>query len=192
MPTLTDSAKKRTMIILNCCFTDNTPKFDLATIVALVTASTALLTGIYSIYHSRKTTFINAITTSRLKYIETLRSYISEFCGLVLHTSSTKLDEPTKKEINEKLDRLRFTIKLHLNRKNFFDKKLLDELDSISNFPNKENQEDIKNKINQLTNFAQDIFTLEWDGIQLEVAKGRLYWWQKYFFIKRHKQTYGK
>jgi len=180
------------MTILNCSCIDDTTKIDLATIVALVTALTALLTGIYSIYHSRKTTFINAITTTRLKYIETLRSYISEFCGLILYTSHTKIDEPTKKEINEKLDKLRFTIKLHLNRKNFFDKQLLDELDSISNFPNKENPENTKNKINQLTNFAQDIFALEWDGIQLEASKGRLFRWQKYFLTKRHKKTYGK
>jgi hypothetical protein len=179
------------MQILNCCFIDNIKNFDFFTVVSFIAAITALLTSIYSVYHSRKTTYINAVTTSRLKYIENLRSYISEFCGLLLHTSNTKLEENEIKKISERTDVLRFTIKLHLNRKNYFDKELINQIDSISNFPATIGLGERINEITQLTNYAQDIFALEWAGIKLEATGGKLWDYQVNRLTKRHKKEYG-
>ncbi len=179
------------MTILNCCINTNT-KFDWVTISTLITAFTALGTGIYSILHSRKTTYINAVTTSRLKYIESLRGYISQFCGLILFNANNQFDEIQKKEFIEKVDQLRFTIKLHLNRKNVFDKKLLEQLDSIPNFIDHDKTEELTISINQLVNYAQDIFSLEWDGIKLEAAKGALTEEDKNELLNKHILNYGK
>lgn len=179
------------MTILNCCISTNI-KFDWVTISTLITALTALLTGVYSILHSRKTTYINAVTTSRLKYIESLRNYISQFCGLILYTANNQFDETHKKELSEKINQLRFTIKLHLNRKNAFDKKLLEQLDSIPNFSAHDKTEELTLSINQLINYAQDIFSLEWDGIKLEAAKGGLTEEDKNELINKHILNYGK
>jgi len=183
--TLTERAKKGTMTILNSCCIDETPKIDLATLVALITALTALLTGIYSIIHSRRTTYINAVTTARLKYIENLRNYVSEFCGLVLANINSI-------ELNEKIDRLRFTIKLHLNRKNDFDIKVLEQLDKIPNFTSQDKKDELHSNLTQLTNLMQDIFALEWEGIRLEATSGKPSEKEKEIFTNKHKQNYGK
>jgi hypothetical protein len=188
---LNNTIKETIMTILNCCINTNT-KFDWVTISTLITAFTALGTGIYSILHSRKTTYINAVTTSRLKYIESLRGYISQFCGLILFNANNQFDEIQKKEFIEKVDQLRFTIKLHLNRKNVFDKKLLEQLDSIPNFIDHDKTEELTISINQLVNYAQDIFSLEWDGIKLEAAKGALTEEDKNELLNKHILNYGK
>lgn len=172
------------MTILNCCCIDNTPKIDLATIVALITALTAMLTAIYSIFHSRKTTYINAVTTARLKYIENLRNYTSDFCGLVLANTNTA-------EQNEKIDRLRFTIKLHLNRKDEFDIKVLELLGKIPNYSDQEKKDELKSNLILLTNYLQDIFTLEWRGIKWEAENGKPTDKQKNNFTNLHKEDYG-
>ena len=164
---------------------------DITTIITFITALTALITGIYSIYHSRKTTFINAVTTARLKYIDNLRNYVSEFCGLVLHTANATFDEKEVKLFNEKIDQLRFIIKLNLNRKDYFDKIFLEQLESIPNFPDPTKKDEHINAVKKLTNYSQDIFTLEWAGIKLESSKGNLYEWQKTKLRKKHKKTYG-
>lgn len=176
------------MILLAFLDVNEIQKIDLA----LVTSLTALITGIYSIYHVRKTTYINAVTASRLKYMENLRNYITTFCGLILHTSSFKPDESEKKILDEKIDQLRYTIKLHLNRKNYFDNIFITQLDSISNYQETNNTLDIKKQLTQLTNYSQDIFSLEWDGIKLEASKGRLNHCQKKCLTNKHKKTYGK
>ena len=185
------ATKQTTMQILNCCLINNKEKMNLTTFITLITAITALITGIYSIYHSRKTTYINAVTTERLKYIDNLRNYISEFCGLLLHTTYATINETEIKSLNEKLDLLRFSIYLNLNRKDHFDKILLEQLESIPNFPDSAKITEHLLAIKKLTNYAQDIFTLEWAGIKLESSKGNLYEWQKNKLRKKHKKTYG-
>lgn len=171
------------MITLNCIHSNST-EMDLATIIVLVTALTALMTGIYSIYHSRKTTYINAITTARIKYIENLRNYISEFCGLILTENNSSIK-------NEKIEILRFTIKLHLNRKNDFDIKVLELLDKLSDKRNVANKSELNSDIMTLTNYLQDIFTLEWDGIKMEAVSGKPSKKKKNIFTNKHKESYG-
>lgn len=173
------------MTILNCFCIDHTSKIDLATIVALITALTAFITGIYSIIHSRRTRYINAVTTARLKYIENLRNYVSEFCGLILANNNST-------EQKEKIDRLCFAIKLHLNRKNNFDIKVLEQLDKIQNSTSQVDKDELHNNLTQLTNFMQDIFTLEWAGIRLEATCGKLSNRRRKKFTNKHKQDYGK
>ena len=174
-----------TTLLCCCCHIDDIQKFDWATIAALITALTALGTGIYSIHHSRKTTYINAVTTARLKYIENLRNYVSDFCGLVLTNTNTT-------EQNEKIDRLRFTIKLHLNRKDEFDIKVLELLDKIPNYTNQAKKDELNSNLTLLTNYMQDIFTLEWRGIKWEAENGKPTDRQKSNFTNQHKEDYGK
>ena len=170
---------------------DNIKNFDIASTVAIITAFTALITGFYSIFHSRKTIYINAVTTSRLNYIDSLRNNISEFCGLMLQISTSKFDNDKLNEINEKTVLLLFTIKLQLNRKNYFDKKLLEQLDIIYYLPDTKKTEELKIQINQLLNYTQDIISLEWSGIKKEASKGKLWNWQTKKLLKQHKKTYG-
>lgn len=178
------------MHILNYCSIIDMQNFDFKSVIILITALTALITGFYSIYHSKKTTYINAVTTARIKYMDNLRNHIAEFCGLTLHFSLTPLEENEKQQIIKKIDQLRFTIKLHLDRKNSFDIKVIEKINSIPNLTDPKKINELEKNLDKLTELTQDVLALEWNGIKLEASKGKLYNWQKNRFIKRHKKIY--
>ena len=126
-----------------------------------------------SIKNSRKTIFINSITSSRIKYIQELRNAIAEYCGLFYNYHTLLMDDPklSKEKLNilEKADKLKYLITLHLNPMDTdWDTqiiKLIDEIrSSISQFP--------KEKIDELITITQYLLKLEWEGAKLESKKG--------------------
>ncbi len=145
---------------------------DFKNLITLISVATALVGVFYSIYNSRKTIYINSVTTSRLKYMDNLRQYIAEFCGLSLHVVLTKLDEKEKNELIQKIDKFRFLIKLHLNRKNAFDKRIIEKINSIPNLTDPHKIDKLEEELNQLVNLTQDILDLEWNGIKNEAKSG--------------------
>jgi hypothetical protein len=80
---------------------------------------------------------------------------------------------------------------LHLNRKNEFDIKVLELLDKIPNYSDREKKEELKCNLILLINYLQDIFTLEWSGIKWEAEKGKLSDKEKNNFTNQHKEHYG-
>jgi hypothetical protein len=168
---------------------------DFKDVLTFISVTTAIVSVAYGIYHSRKTTYINAVTTSRIKYMENLRNYIAEFCGLALYYSLTEkniTDEKEKNQIREKFDRLRFVIKLHLNRKDIFDMQVIEKINSIPNFTDPEKYEELKIELNKLTELTQDVLSFEWAGIKKEASKGELNKWEKENLKKEHLKNYGK
>ena len=165
---------------------------DFKDLITFISVATAFVSVAYSIYNSRKTTYINAITTSRIKYMDNLRNHISEFCGLTLHVVLTDLEKKDKNEFIEKIDRLRFVIKLHLNRKNPFDKKLIDKINSIPNLTDPSKINELEDELNKLVDLTQDVLSLEWHGIKEEADKGKLKQPQRDKLIKKHLVDYGK
>jgi hypothetical protein len=151
----------------------------------LLTFFIALMSLIISWRNSRKTTFINSVTASRIKWIDTIRNNISEFCGQVHHLSLTPLRDDEKKPIIEKIDRLRFLIKLQLNRSDNFDKKIIDKINLILNLTYLHKNNELTKEINELVELTQDLLKLEWEGVKEESKKGDL-------TKKRKKELYEK
>lgn len=147
---------------------------DLKDILTFISVGTALISVAYGISNSKKTTYINAVTTSRIRYMESLRSYIAEFCGLMLHVALTNLTDEDKNKIIEKIDRLRFTIKLHLNRNDAVDTKVIEKINSIPNLTDPGNTDKLEIELNKLTELTQDVLWHEWQGIKKEASKGLL------------------
>lgn len=124
--------------------------------------------------NSKKTIFINSVTASRVKWIENVRNSIAEFCGLTLHLSLTEIEQKERRQLIEKIDRLRFVIKLQLNRSDKFDKRIIDKIDLIPNLTDPKKINELEKEINELIEQTQDLLKLEWEGVKEETKKGNL------------------
>jgi hypothetical protein len=128
---------------------------------------------VVSIINSRKTIFINSITSSRLKYIQEIRNSVSEYCGLFYRYKILFDDDPKisneKLEILRQVDKSKYQIMLYLNPddRNWDEKviKLVEELRENIN----ENQD---TKIKELILITQYLLKLEWEGAKKEARKG--------------------
>jgi hypothetical protein len=142
-----------------------------------------------SLHNNRKTIFINSITASRIKWIDIIRKNISEFCGLSYHFAITDLEKPEKQKVVEQLDKLRFLIKLQLNRADNFDRKIIDKIDLIPDLASVAKEKELKKEIDELVELTQDLLKLEWEGAKLESMKGILKPKEKVALYQKHLYT---
>jgi hypothetical protein len=160
---------------------NQTQTIDWITLIGIfssfIVGSLSLWVGIRN---SRKTIFINSITTARIKYINDLRGNVSEFCGLFYRYK--KLVDLKSDLSNEKLkvlessDRLKYLITLQLNPEDdYWDNKIIRLIEEIicdiDKYP--------LNKINELIVITQYLLKLEWEGAKRESQKGILKGYQK-------------
>jgi hypothetical protein len=166
-------------------------------ILTFIVSSVSLYIGIKN---SRKTIFINSITSSRIKYIQDLRNNIGEFCGLFYSYSLLKKDDPNlsseKLRILETSDKLKYLIKLYLNPEDKEgDSKITQLIDEIRLSIDK----NPKDKIDDLITISQYLIKVEWERAKLESVKGILsekekeYLYKKYLHLyKNHLKEYNK
>ena len=144
----------------------------LGILFSFIVGATGLIIGLRN---SKKTIFINSITSSRLKYIQEIRNSIAEYCGLfygysiLMKNSTTPSTE--KMEILKKLDNLKYQIMLYLNPEDkLWDTKIISLIDSIRG--------DIENnpetKIKELIIITQYLLKIEWEGVKLESINGEI------------------
>lgn len=123
--------------------------------------------------NTRKTTFINSITSSRIKYIQELRNTIAELCSLV---TSYKLRayKITKKEHFELLkqtNKLKYLIRLYLNPiDKYWDNRMIELINQIII----KDKHDLQSKIDELIVITQFLLKLEWEVVKRESKKGIL------------------
>lgn len=123
--------------------------------------------------NSKKTTFINSITKSRikLKYIQDLRDNISQLCSLVVSYKQriSKLSYEEYFELLKEVNRLKFLVRLHLTPTDeYWDNKILELTNEIQINENIDPTE----KIEELIVITQFLLKLEWEGVKLESKKG--------------------
>lgn len=146
----------------------------ITTLGIIVTFIVGMLSLYISVRNTRKVTYINSITASRIKWIDELREDISEFCGLVEHYRVTdKIKAEVLRGIYENIDVLTFRIIFRLNRLGKIDKLIkskiefiLQNLDSDDEKPDKE--------LEKLPELTQDLLKFEWERVKLESQKGIL------------------
>lgn len=139
----------------------------LGIIVSLIVGSIGLIIGIRN---SRKTIFINSVTKMRAEWIDKVRELISEFCALAYRYESSE----NKPEKQDRIQELRFLIRLKLNPKDEFDKKITELLNSISLGLKNHQYTDIDSEILQLIELSQNLLKLEWEGVKEESKRGNL------------------
>ena len=164
--------------------------------ITLVGIGITLLIGIFNLVvilrNVRKTSFINSVTASRIKYIQELRESISRFCALA-HSYNNRLYKIPKDqvwELHKEADTLRFLIRLYLNPEDdYWDNKIINLIDEIL----LKSDKDPKKDIDELIKITQYLLKLEWEGAKREseigiipdIEKKELY--NKY--VERHKKA---
>lgn len=123
-------------------FTTNTGEIELKKIVvtvlvAIITAIASIFTSIISTVlnsiRSKKTTYINTVTSNRIKWMQDLK----ELTDIFIRKTHTNMYSPLYNEIRERiqyfdeLSSLRNKIFLHLNYKGYLDDKIMVKINSV-------------------------------------------------------------
>lgn len=141
------------------------------------------------IRNNKKNVFINAITTSRIKYIQEIRNCISEFCGLIYSYNNrlSSIDDKSLFELHKQADRIKYLIQLYLNPEDkFWDCNIISLIDEIIELSDK----NPKDKIEELIILTQYLLKLEWEGAKLESEKGLLNRKEKKSLCKKYEKLY--
>lgn len=146
-------------------------------IVTLIGIGLTFTIGIFNLVvtfrNVRKTTFINSVTSSRIKYIQELRESISRFCALT-HSYSNRISKLSYEqywELHKESDTLKFLIRLYLNPEDdYWDSRIISLIDELMLKTDK----DPTKTINDLVTITQYLLKLEWEGAKRESEKGIL------------------
>jgi hypothetical protein len=79
---------------------------------------------ILSLRSSRRTTFVNTVTTSRLKWIDSLRDKVSEFIAVTTRLSDQSRTSDQAGDLLLQRDTLLHQISLHLNPSDMEDRRI--------------------------------------------------------------------
>jgi hypothetical protein len=79
---------------------------------------------IYSLRNNRRTTFVNTVTTSRLRWINSVRDEVSEFIAVTARLSDSSAQPEKIGELLLQRDTLLHRIALHLNPMDAADQKI--------------------------------------------------------------------
>jgi hypothetical protein len=167
---------------------------QLVTLIGVILSFIVGAAGLWiGIRNSRKTIFINSVTTSRIKYIQDLRNNIAEFCGQFYRYNLLVKNDPDlsteKLKILESCDKLKYLIRLYLNPEDTdWDKKIIQLIDDIRNSIDN----NPTTKIDELITITQYLLKLEWEGAKRESQKGILSKDEKDKLYKKYLRLYHK
>ncbi len=79
---------------------------------------------VYSLRTNKRTMFVNTVTSSRLKWIDSLRDKVSEFIAVTARLSDPSTPPENIGELLLQQDTLLHQVALHLNPRDFEDQKI--------------------------------------------------------------------
>ncbi len=130
---------------------------------------------VYNYRINRRTTFINSVTSERVKWIGKLRENISSFAGLMHYwVASSLAGTKESNEVAKEIDKLRMLIKLQLNPEGEYDKKIIQSIDEIPNLASLPDKQKILDAEIRLISDTQVLLKQEWEKIKEEAQKGAL------------------
>ncbi len=140
---------------------------------------------VYNFRNNKRTTFINTVTSERVKWIQNTREAISTLCGRTHYWLMTQ-DEISKDESNnvrKEVDKLRSLVKLQLNPKSEKDIELMNLIDDMSKYTDKYYEKEMKDLLGKIVNKSQYLLKDEWDKVRDESVHGDLREKKKFFRI---------
>jgi hypothetical protein len=140
----------------------------------------AFLLGIGNLIYiwriNKRTTFINSVTAERVKWIQKLRNNISKFCGRTYHWMMTQQELAPEEalKLKRELDELRMLIKLQLNPKGNYDKKIIRLIDEIPEHTDAQDTTIAKSLLQDMIIVSQNLLKEEWEKVKRESKEGDL------------------
>jgi hypothetical protein len=132
---------------------------------------------IYSVVWNRRTSFINTVTSERVKWIGKLRENVSNYVGLTHYWFVSKDDDPKKlKDILRDLRILRYHITLQLNPspEAHIDRRIMQLVREIPDHASKPDMTPLLNSLDALISEGQQLLKSEWDKVKREAQRGSL------------------
>lgn len=145
----------------------------LSLIAILATLVVAALNLAYSLANTRRTAYVNTVTASRMRWIDSLRDKVSKFIGLTYYWSVTALEDAESNRVIQECDVLRIQITLHLNPNDDVDKRIAALVDRIPSLTSRHKVEQLQEALNELRIATQDYLKKEWDRVKRESVTGR-------------------
>lgn len=137
-------------------------------IAGILSFITSLSVSLFSNYRQKKTTFINTITSNRIKWIHDLQSYITDFIMMTGLNESfeiySKDEEDKEKEFLDSLKHVKTSIFLHLNYKGDLDKSIIKVVNEIYNCV------DCIYELKQINNIETKAAKIGFVGLRLELG----------------------
>jgi len=141
----------------------------------VVTLLLGIWNAVVSYRANKRTTFVNIVTSQRIKWIEQLRQDIGAFCGLAYHWSHTDLvGKPEEAELLKEVDRLRHVVRLRLNPQGAHDKTIEALIEEIPRYTDPLRQQELIDALERMTKATQALLKEEWEKVKRESERGPL------------------
>ena len=141
----------------------------------VVTFLLGVWNAVVSHRNNRRSSFVNTVTSQRIKWIEQLRQDIGAFCGIAYHWSHSEMaGKPGEGEMLKELDRLRHVIRLRLNPLGKHDQAIEALINEIPHYTDPSRQQELVDALERMTRATQTLLKEEWDKVKSESAHGPL------------------
>jgi hypothetical protein len=148
----------------------------IALIGILATFLVSVATFIHSLRNDRRVSFVNTVSTSRLKWIDSLRDKVSEFIAVTncLISGRPPLGDQKAIELLLQRDTLVHQIVLHLNPHDDEDRKIKALVDHVRELTDKGSvSNEISDELIQLRDATADYLKKEWNRVKSESTAGQ-------------------
>ena len=144
-----------------------------------------LLTFIASVWNllvsyraAREARYGNLVTAERLKWINELRTHMSQFCGRVqtwmAFCASNPTPDPQETAVRKELNRLRYHIRLLLDSRYATDQDLEALIAKVSQCVDTRSLAGLQAALEEITQKTQVHLNNEWRKVKTEADKGKL------------------
>ena len=162
-------------------------------LITLIGIGVTFLVGIINLLitfrNARKSTYITSVTSSRIEYIQNIRSSISDLCAIANSNKSFISEDKPENWGDLKLD---FETKKHLTKfylnpeDEYWDSKIIELIDKINIFENDITLSDFEKNLKELILITQYLLKLEWEGAKKESEEGVLSKFDKQIIYKKY------
>jgi hypothetical protein len=130
---------------------------------------------VYSFRSNKRTSFVNTVTTSRLKWINSLRDKVSEFIAVTTRLSDRRPPpgESTAGALLLQRDTLLHQIVLHLNPNDPEDQRIKTLVDHVRELTNRGDvSKELSDSLLDLRDATANYLNKEWKRVKVESTEG--------------------
>jgi hypothetical protein len=151
-------------------------KDKIALLAIAATFLVALLNLIYTIANNRKTAFVNTVTASRLKWIDSLRDKVAAFISVTVRLLNPEMGAKEQQDTSALLrerDTLMHQIILHLNPHDSEDQEIRKSVELVVNLTHRGiYTPELQTLLVDLRNATQVYLKKEWTRVKRESKSG--------------------
>ena len=141
----------------------------------IITFAVSVVNFIYTLRSNKRASFVNTVTASRLKWIDSLRDKVSEFIAITtrLLDSVGSLDDKERRGLQLQRDTLLHQTVLHLNPLDQEDQEirvLMDHTQALTD--SRKNPDEVSKELLKLRDVTAAYLKKEWNRVKGESTTG--------------------